>query len=60
MYLYIYISTNFPVSDIVELPHPRSGESQCQETFLVPSADKQTHNHDTESSNHHQSLSTLN
>ena len=27
---------------IVRLPHPRSGDSQGQETFLAPSADKQT------------------
>ena len=27
---------------IVRLPHRRSGESQKQETFLAPSADKQT------------------
>ena len=34
--------TNLPVSDIVRLPHLWSGNSQCQETFLAPSADKQT------------------
>ena len=39
--------TNLPVNTIVRLPHPRSGDSQGQETFLAPSADKQTHNHDT-------------
>ena len=44
---------------IVRLSHPRSGDSQGQETFLAPSADKQTHNYDTECSNHHPSLSTL-
>ena len=33
--------------------------SQGQETFLAPSADKQTRNYDTECSNHHPSLSTL-
>ena len=37
--------TNLAVSTIVRLPHPRSGDSQ--ETFLAPSADKKTHNHDT-------------
>ena len=42
------IYTNLPVRDIVRLPHPRSGESQGQETFLAPSADKQTRNYDTE------------
>ena len=38
------------------LPHPRSGDSQGQETFLVPSANKQTCNYDKECSNHHPSL----
>ena len=38
---------------------PRSGDSHGQETFLAPSANKQTRNHDTECSNHHSSLSTL-
>ena len=43
IYIYIYIHTykNLPVSDIVGLPHPRSEDSQGQETFLAPSADKQ-------------------
>ena len=50
--MYIYI----PVNVIVRLPHPRSGDSQGQETFLAPSADKQTRNYDTA---HHPSLSTL-
>ena len=36
---------------IVRLPHPRSGDSQGQETFLAPSADKQTRNYDIECSN---------
>ena len=44
---------------IVRLPDPRSGDSQGQETLLAPSADKQTHNYDTECSNHDPSLSTL-
>ena len=57
---YIYIYINLPVSDIVRLPHPWSGDSQGQEMFLAPSADKQTCNYDTECSNHHPSLSTLN
>ena len=43
---------------MVRLPHPQSGDSQGQETFLAPSADKQTCNYDTECSNHHPSLST--
>ena len=29
-------------------PHAPSRDSQGQETFLVPSADKQTRNYDTE------------
>ena len=49
--MYIYLEridivynkfTNLPVNVIVRLPHPRSGDSQGQETFLAPSADKQT------------------
>ena len=55
----MYICTNLPVNAIVRLRHPRSGYSQGQETFLAPSADKQTRNYDTECSNHHPSLSTL-
>ena len=51
------IYTNLPVNAIVRLPHPRSGDSQSQEAFLAPSADKHTHNYDTECSNHHPSLS---
>ena len=59
-YIYIlYIYTNLPVNVIVRLHHPRSGDCQCQETFLAPSADKQTHNYDTECSNHHPSLKPL-
>ena len=38
---------------------PQSGDSQSQETFLAPSADKQTRNYDTECSNYHLSLSAL-
>ena len=58
-YIYIYIIKNLPVNVIVRLPHPLSGDSQGQETFLAPSADKQTRNYDTECSNHHPTLSTL-
>ena len=64
IYIHIYINihnniyTNLPVNAIGRLPQPRRGDSQGQETFLVPSADKQTHNYDTECSNHHPSLST--
>ena len=53
------IYTNLPVDVTVRLPHPRSGDSQKQETFLAPSADKQPCNYDIECSNHHPSLSTL-
>ena len=35
--IYIYIYTNLPVNAIVRLLHPRSGDSQGQETFLAPS-----------------------
>ena len=51
--------TKLPVNDIVRLPHPRSGDSQRQETVLAPTAYKRTCNYDTESSNHHPSQSTL-
>ena len=59
IYIYIYIYTNLPVNAIVRLPHPWSGDSQGQDTFLAPSADKQTDNYHTECSNHHHSLSAL-
>ena len=42
IYIYIYIYADLPVNDIVRLPHRRSGDSQGRETFLAPSADKQT------------------
>ena len=42
---------------IVRLPHPTSGDSQGQETFLARSADKQTRHCDIECSNHDPSLS---
>ena len=58
-YIYIYIYIYLPVNAIFRLPHPWSRDSQGQETFLAPSADKQTGNYDTEYSNHHPSLSTL-
>ena len=44
---------------MVYVYHPWSRDSQGQETFLAPSADKQTCNYVTECSNHHPSLSTL-
>ena len=53
------IHTNIPVDVIVRLPHARSGNSQGQETFLAPSAHKQTRNYHIECSNQHTSLSTL-
>ena len=58
VYIYIYIY-KFTSDVIVRLPQPPSGDSQGQETFLAPSADKQTRNYDTECSNHYLSLSTL-
>ena len=39
--------TNLPVTAIARQPHPRSGESQGQETLLAPSVDKQTRNYET-------------
>ena len=54
------IYTNLPVSSaIVRLPHTRSGDSQRQEMFLAPFADKYTCNYDKECSNYHPSISTL-
>ena len=52
-YIYIYINA------IVRLPYLRSGDNQSKETFLAPSADNQTRNYDTESSNRHPLQSTL-
>ena len=53
------IYTNLPVNVIARLPHPWRGDSQGQETFLAPFADKQTRNYDIECSNHHPSQSSL-
>ena len=53
------IYTNLPVDVIVTPPHPRRRDSQGQETFLAPSADKQTRNYDTQCSIHHPTLSTV-
>ena len=58
-HIYIHIYAHLPVNVIVRLPHPRSRDSLGQETFLAPSADKQTHNYDTECSNYHLPLSIL-
>ena len=44
---------NLPRNAIIGLPNPWSRDSQDQEMFLATSADKQTHNYDTECSNHH-------
>ena len=46
----MYIYTDLPVNAIIRLPHPRSGDSQGQEMFLTPSADRQTRNYDTDCS----------
>ena len=48
-----------PVDVIVKLPHPQTGKTQAQETFLAPSADKPTYNYDIEWPNHHPSSSKL-
>ena len=53
------IYKNLPVDGIVRLPNPWGEDRQGQETLLAPSAHKQTHNYDTECSNHHLSLSTI-
>ena len=50
---------NLPVNTVVRQVHPRSRDSQGQETFLAPSADNQTCNYETEHSNHHHLLSRL-
>ena len=41
------IYTTLPVNNIVRLPHPLSGDSEGQKTWLAPSADMKTHNYDT-------------
>ena len=57
--LYICISAYIYINAIVRLPYLRSGDNQGKETFLAPSADNQTRNYDTESSNRHPLQSTL-
>ena len=57
--MYIHTYAHLPANVIVRLPHPWSGDSQGQEMFLAPSADKQTHSYDTECSNHHLPLLIL-
>ena len=64
IYIYINIYTLIIIKKVkiklqVRLAHPRSGDSQGHETFLAPSADKQTRNYNIECSNHHPSVSTL-
>ena len=54
------ISKNLLVTDIARLPYPWRGDSQGQETFSAPFADKQTRNYDTDGSNNHTSQSTQN
>ena len=56
---WLAIYTNLTMDVIVRQPHPRSGDSQGQETFLAPSLDKSSRNCDIACSNHHPSLSTL-
>ena len=58
-YMYIHIYAKLPVNVIVRLPHPRSGDSQGHETFLAPSAYKETRNYETDCSNHHLPLPIL-
>ena len=46
-YIPIQKHTNLQVNATVGLTHPQGRDSQCQETFLAPPADKQTKNYDT-------------
>ena len=49
MCIYIYSKiTKLLRKVIVRLSHPRSGDSEGQETLLAPSADKSTCNYDIE------------
>ena len=62
MYIYIYIYIyiyKFTSKLHSQTTHPESGDSQGQETFLAPSADKEIRIYDTDYSNHHPSPSTL-
>ena len=43
---------NIHINVIVRLPRRRRGNSQGEERFLATTADKQTHSHDTDYSNH--------
>ena len=49
----MYTFANLQRNAVVSLPHPRSGDIQSQETFLAPSAEKQSCSYDTECSNHY-------
>ena len=53
------IHKNLTVDVIVRLPHTQIGNSQGQETFLAPSAERQTRHYDIECLKHHPSLSTV-
>ena len=44
---FIYLK-KLAVNVIVRLPNPQSGDNQGKETFLAPTADKQTRNYDTD------------
>ena len=48
---WLAIYRNLARDVIVRLPHLWIGDNQCQETFLAPSAYKQTRNYDIEYSN---------
>ena len=43
-----HIYENLPTNSIVRLPHLWSSDSQGQETFLAPNADKEIRNYDTD------------
>ena len=53
----VWTLTNLPVNGIVRVLHLRNGDSHGQETYLAPSADKQTCNYDTQCSNQDKSSS---
>ena len=52
-----YIYPNLPRNGMVRLFHPQRRDRKDQETFLKPTADKPTHNFDTEFPNDHLSQS---
>ena len=59
IYIHIYIYKYIYIYIFDKNTHPRSGDKQDQQTYLVHFADNQTGNYDKECSNHHPSLSTL-